>query len=162
LEHAIELNPSLAYAYSQLGAAHYLSGKPEVALTMLAKALRLNMSEWHLYYALGEVAMSRAMLEQWPAAIEAADQAIMRRSGYWYAHVAKIHALVETGAAAEAAEAHRELLVAKPHFLDSFIDWVPFIGTDWPNRLKRSLAQAAAGAATSASVAGTNPRKGHR
>lgn len=151
LEHAIELNPSLAYAYSQLGAAHYLSGRPETALAMLGKALRLNMSEWHLYYALGEVAMSRAMLGQWDAAVEAADQAIMRRYGYWYAHVAKIHALVAEGALVEAGEAYAELLIAKPGFAESYIDWVPFIGPEWPQSLKRSLATASAGRSSTSS-----------
>lgn len=142
LEHAIELNPSLAYAYSQLGAAHYLSGDPSRALEMLTRALRLNMSEWHVYYALGEIAMARAMLGDWSAAIEAADQSIMRRAGYWYAYVVKIHALVAQGDVAAARGAHAALLAAKPGFKPDFIDWVPFTNSEWPERLKRSLAVA--------------------
>ena len=144
LEHAIELNPSLAYAYSQLGAAHYLSGDPGTALEMLGRALRLNMSEWHLYYALGEVAMARAMLGELDEAVEAADQAIIRRAGYWYAHVAKVHALVLKGDLGQAGEARRELQRAKPSFDASFIDWVPFIDAGWPAALKASLETAAA------------------
>lgn len=144
LEHAIELNPSLAYAYSQLGAAHYLSGDPRTALEMLSRALRLNMSEWHLYYALGEVAMARAMLGELDEAVEAADQAIIRRAGYWYAHVAKVHALVLKGDLGQAGEARRELQRAKPSFDASFIDWVPFIDAGWPAALKASLETAAA------------------
>lgn len=146
LNHAVELNPSLAYAYSQLGAAHYLSGEPRTALDMLGKALRLNMSEWHLYYALAEVAMARTMMGELDAALKAAEQAIIRRPGYWYAHVAKIHALTLSGDAAAAAEAWRALLEAKPTFEINFIDWVPFTAADWPRALKQSLVTAEADA----------------
>jgi TolB-like protein/Tfp pilus assembly protein PilF len=144
---AIGLNPSLAYGYSQIGAALYLSGRPGPALDMLAKALRLNMGEQHAYYVLGEIAMCHAMLGQWDEAIRAADESIVRRPAYWYAHAAKIHALASRGEASAAERAYRVMVQAKRGFRPDFIDWVPFVGeagTAWRAELKRTLEMLAA------------------
>lgn len=139
-EQAIALNPSLAYAYSQIGAAYYLSGRPEQAIGPLNKALRLNMGEQYAYYVFGELAMSYAMMGRWSDAIEAADQAIVRRPAYWYAHAAKAHALRCRGDLRAATAAYAALLAAKRGFQPDFIDWVPFVEAAWPAELKRTLA----------------------
>jgi TolB-like protein/DNA-binding SARP family transcriptional activator len=139
LQQAIALNPSLAYAYSQLGAAYYLSGDPEPAIDLLTRALRLSMGEPYTYYVLAEIAMARAMMGEWGAAIEAADQAIGRRTAYWYAHVTKIHALVSQGDTDAAKAAFEALRSAKPGFNHDFIDWLPFVERKWPDLLKQSL-----------------------
>jgi TolB-like protein len=143
LEQAIALNPSLAYAYSQLGAAHYLSGEPEAALDMLGRALRLNMSERHLYYLLAEIAMAKAMSGRWDEAVAAADQSIARRPAYWYAHVVKIHALLGRGDRDAAAAAAAALRAVRRDFEPGFIDWVPFVDPGWNARLKASVVAAA-------------------
>jgi DNA-binding winged helix-turn-helix (wHTH) protein/tetratricopeptide (TPR) repeat protein len=139
LEQAIGLNPSLGYAHAQLAAAHYLRGRPELALALLDQALRLDVGEHQAYYVYGEVAIARAMLGQWDAAIDAADQSIMRRMGYWYAHVVKVHALLSRGDLVAAAASCAELRSAKPSFTLELIDWLPFIDRAWPERLKHSL-----------------------
>ncbi|HYC96423.1 hypothetical protein [Brevundimonas sp.] len=143
LERAISLNPSLAYAYSQLGAAYYLNDEPEKALGMLGQAIRLDMGEQYIYYVLTEIGMARAMLEQWDAAIEAVEQSTVRRPAYWYAGVVKIYAHYRRGDMAAAAAALTALRAAKPSFRPEFIDWLPFVERKWPDRLKTSLSMAA-------------------
>lgn len=142
LNEAIALNPALAYAHAQLGAAHYLNSAPDQALPALKEALRIDIGEHYTFYVEGEIAMTRAMQEDWDRAIEAADRSIMRRNAYWFAHVAKIHALVGSGDLDGASGALRALSIAKPSFEPDFIDWVPFVDARWPTRLKSSLVQA--------------------
>ncbi|NIJ22028.1 TolB-like protein [Sphingomonas naasensis] len=142
LEQAIRLNPSLALAYTQLAAAFYLDDAPEHALEPISRAFRLGLGEQYTYYALGELAIIRAMLGNATGAIEAADHAIVRREAYWYAHLVKIHALVQCGCAGEAAAALARLRRAKPRFDASYIDWIPFTTAKWPSRLRASLSVA--------------------
>jgi len=139
LERAIALNPCLGYAHAQLASAHYLRGRPELALPLLEEALRLDVGEHQAYYVYGEIAIAHVMLGQWEAAIEAADQSIMRRMGYWYPHVIKVHALVSRGDLVAAPASCAELRAAKPSFRLELIDWLPFIDRAWPERLKQSL-----------------------
>ena len=142
-EQAITLNPSLAYAYAQLGAAHYLNGDPALALVMLNRSLRLDLGEIYGFYVLTEIAMARAMLGEWDDAIVAADQGIGRRHGYWYAHVIKIYCLVGRGDLANAGLAYRALRDACPDFSPEMIDWLPFVDGHWNIRLRDAVIQGA-------------------
>ncbi len=139
LEQAIALNPSLALAYTQLGAAHYLNEMPEQALEPMSRAFRLGLGDQYTYYALGELAIIRAMLGNHAGAIEAADHAIVRREAYWYPHLVKLHALVESGQTDAAAATLDRLRQVKPRFDASYIDWIPFVSAKWPSRLRTSL-----------------------
>lgn len=139
LEQAIRLNPSLALAYTQLAAALYLDDAAESAREPISRAFRLGLGEQYTYYALGELAIIRAMLGNFLGAIEAADHAIVRREAYWYAHLVKIHALVACGRAEEAGAALARLRRAKPRFDAGYIDWIPFTTPKWPSRLRASL-----------------------
>lgn len=139
LSEAIALNPALAYAQAQLGAAHYLNGRPDLALPALAEALRIDIGEHYTFYVEGEIAIARAMRGEFDLAVAAADRSIMRRNAYWFAHVAKIHALVGRGDLRAASDALDVLMVAKPSFTPDFVDWVPFVDGEWPGRLKASL-----------------------
>lgn len=139
LTEAIALNPALAYAEAQLGAAHYLNGRPDLALPALDEALRIDIGEHYTFYVEGEVAIVRAMRGEFDLAVAAADRSIMRRNAYWFAHVAKIHALVGRGDLSAAGDALDTLMIAKPSFTEDFVDWVPFVDTEWPGRLKASL-----------------------
>lgn len=142
LEQAIDCNPSLGYAYSQLGSAHYLRGRPDLALPYIEEAIRLHAGEHHAHHVYGEKAMVHAMLEQWDAALATAERAMMHRLGYWYPHVIKVHALVGSGDLRAAAEARAQLQLAKSSFTPEFIDWLPFLDRQWPDRLKESLRKA--------------------
>ncbi|MBD8552002.1 hypothetical protein [Sphingomonas sp. CFBP 8764] len=139
LEEAIQLNPSLALAYTQLAATHYLNDAPALALEPIDRAFRLGLGEQYTYYALGELAIIRAMLGNHAGAIEAADHAIVRREAYWYPHLVKVHALVECGSSDAAAAALHRLRQLKPRFDASYINWIPFVSAKWPSRLRETL-----------------------
>lgn len=139
LEQAIRLNPSLALAYTQLAAALYLDDAPERALEPIGRAFRLGLGEQYTYYALGELAVIRTMLGNYSGAIEAAEHAIVRRDAYWYPHVVKIHALVECQQVDQAVAALSRLRRAKPRFDADYIEWIPFVTSKWPSRLRASL-----------------------
>lgn len=141
LRQAISLNPSLAYAYSQLGAAYYLSGDPRQAIGMLTEALRLNMGEEYAYYVLGELAMCHAMLGEWDACLDLAEKALLRRPGYWYAHISRVCALFGRGKRDSAGIALAELRESNPRFKLRHLDWVPFVDQAWPDQLKQILGE---------------------
>lgn len=141
LKQAITLNPSLAYAYSQLGAAYYLSGDPEQAIGMFSEALRLNMGEEYAFYVLGELAMCHAMASRWDEALDLAEKSLLRRPGYWYAHISKVRALIGREERDLAKIALADLRGSNPRFKLKHLDWVPFVDQTWPDQLKQALSE---------------------
>jgi TolB-like protein/Tfp pilus assembly protein PilF len=141
-EKSIALNPSLSLAYAQIGSAYVLSGQPEAALEPLKMALRLGPNDEHTFYVLGELAIAHCMLGQWDEAIDHADQSLLRRVAYWYAHSSKIAALVNKGALVEAEFAVRQLVEAKPDFRPEHVDWLPFVDSKWNIFIKAGLRMA--------------------
>ena len=123
---AIELTPSLAIAHAQIGCTLNLSGKPEQAGRHLELARRLSPFDVHLFFVLGELAMTSSLLKDYKDAIAYADLAIVRREQYWYAHMVKIDALVRLGERGQATAAFDELMALRPHFSSAYIDWIPF------------------------------------
>jgi tetratricopeptide (TPR) repeat protein len=128
---AIELNPSLALAHAQLGDCYYLAGEPEKAIQPLKTALRLSPNDMHLFFTLGELACTYCMLSRWREAIDHAEQSLVRRPAYWFAHVVKINALWRSGNLEAARRAFEELRAAAPKFDLGYIDWIPFIDRNW-------------------------------
>jgi TolB-like protein len=139
---SITFNPSLALAHAQIGSAHILAGNPEAAMAPLKMALRLGPNEEYTFYVLGELAIAHCMLGQWDEAIDHADQALLRRVAYWYAHGSKITALVNKGSHVEAEFAARQLLEAKPDFSPEHVDWLPFVDNKWNIFIKAGLRMA--------------------
>ncbi len=131
LRRAIDLNPSLVLAHSELGSVLYLNDRPEEAIEALNCALRLNPNDHSMFYALGEMAMSYLMLGNHAEAILQADRAIMSRSAYWYGHVIKINALVRSGNSQAAKSAFADLRASNARFKERFIDWLPFVDDRW-------------------------------
>ena len=144
LERAISLNPSLHQAHAQLGCCYNLMGEPAAAIGPLRRAYRLSPNDMHVFFNIGELAMSHWMLGNWAESIDYADQALIRRPAYWYAIVIKINALVGGGDFAGARRAHDELMTVKPDFAPQFIDWTPFIDRTWNKRLADGVAAAKA------------------
>jgi TolB-like protein len=149
LGQAIERNPSLAGAHANLGSTYNLSGAPARALAPLKTALRLSPSDQEVFFVLGEIAMSYSLLGYWVQAVDHAEQSIMRRMAYWYAHVIKINALARSGAPVAASRALADLLAAQPKFTDAYIEWVPFEDRSKAEHFKEGLAIAAAALARS-------------
>lgn len=139
---AVALNPSLSLAHSQIGSTLILDDRPAEATAPLQLALRLGPNDEHTFLVLGELAIAHCMMGNWEQAIDHADQALLRRRAYWYAHVTKINALVRQGLLAQARNAHRQLVEIKPDFAPEFVDWLPFMDPRWNDFLKVGLAQA--------------------
>lgn len=142
---ALQINPSLARAYAQLGSNYYLSGRPELALEPLHQSLRLSPLDHDAFYILGEIAVSHCMMEHWADAVRHADLSIARRPAYVYAHAIKVNALVRSDRAAAARKALAALYGAKPGFLSGDLDWLPFREPLWNSFLKEGIALAEGG-----------------
>ena len=149
LRQAIALNPSLALAHAELGSCLNLDGEPSLAIESLRTALRLSPYDIHLFYPLGELAVSYSMLGRWTEAIDHAEQALDRRPAYWYAHTIKINALVRSGEIDAAVAALAELRAAKPNFSQDYFDWVPFVSHSWTDHFIEGLTLASEAAGTS-------------
>lgn len=139
LERAIALNPSLCLAHTQLGCYYNLVGEPAAAIGALRTAQRLSPNDPHVFFVIGELAVSHWMLDEWAEAIDHADQSLIRQPGYWYALVVKINALVGRGDEPAARRALDELMTMQPDFTLQFVDWIPFIDRAWNSRLSEGL-----------------------
>lgn len=144
LTRAIELNPSLVMAHSQLGCALHLQGEHAQAIERLRFAMRLSPNDHDLFFTLGELAGAHLFCGEAEIALDYAEQALARRAAYWLAHVIKIKALVLLERRAEAAAALADLVAAKTGFREEFIDWMPFLDGGKRTFLKDGLNQAAA------------------
>jgi Flp pilus assembly protein TadD len=140
LRHAVEINPSCFQAYGQLGSVLYLDGRPKEAIDMMMQARRLSPHDQQLFFVLTEIGMAWLMLGQAEDALAFARQAIMRRSGYWYAHVVRVCALRQLGRVDEAVGALADLYDTKCQFRLEYIDWLPFRDRSWNALLKTQVA----------------------
>jgi TolB-like protein len=145
LHQAVELTPSLAIAYAQIGCTLNLCGKPEQAGGHLELARRLSPFDVHLFFVLGELAMRSSLLGDYREAIAYADLAIVRRDQYWYAHMIKIDALFRLGETQQARTAYEELRAVRPGFATTYIDWIPFEDRSVNHRFVESVASVSAG-----------------
>jgi TolB-like protein len=142
LRRAIELNPSLVMAHSQLGCALHLKGEHLAAIETLNLAVRLSPNDHDLFFTFGELAAAYLFCRQFDDALDYAEQSLARRSAYWLAHVVKINALVELGRGNDALIALGELKSAQTGFRTAFIDWLPFLDSGKRNFLKEGLNRA--------------------
>jgi len=143
LRKAIELNPSLVMAHSQLGSCLHHTGNCPEAIAALETARRLSPNDFDLFFTEGELAMAHLAQGNLDLAVDSADASLSRRAAYWSSHVAKINALVALGKLPEAKAAHAEMLEAQPHFQPHFIDWLPYRDTNRNDVLRDGLNQAA-------------------
>lgn len=128
---AIEIQPSLAIAHAQYGSTYILISKPEEALEPLQRALRLSPRDQQKFYMLGELAMAHWMLGDHSEAVSLADQSIMLRPKYWYAHAVRYLALSSRGNADHARQARDDLFRARPNITADDILWLPFKDRDF-------------------------------
>jgi tetratricopeptide (TPR) repeat protein len=133
------LNPSLVMAHGQLGCALHLKADHQGALDALGVAIRLSPNDHDLFFFEGERASASLMLGDFEAALLHAELSVMRRPGYWRAHVCKVNALSRLGRTAEARHAHDELMSAKVAFDPEYVDWIPFVDSSLNQFLKDGL-----------------------
>ncbi|MFM1959549.1 MAG: hypothetical protein RL588_1066 [Pseudomonadota bacterium] len=146
---AIELNPSLPQAHAFLGSALNLAGRPTEALTSLTTSLRLSPSDPFAFHTLGELATAHCLTGKWAEAVDLSEQSLIRRPGYWLAHLVKVNALVRGGEAKAARDAARDMMDQCPGFSEADIDWLPYVDPSWnayfKDGLKRALDQGETG-----------------
>ena len=141
---AIELNPSLPQAHAFMGSALNLAGRPEEALQSLTTSLRLSPNDPFAFHTLGELATAYCMTGRWDEAIDLAEQSLIRRPGYWLAHLVKVNALAR-GGGVEAAAAAEDMLSQCRGFSETDIDWLPFVEPSWNAYFKEGLRRALEG-----------------
>lgn len=146
---AIELNPSLPQAHAFLGSALNLAGRPAEALPSLTTSLRLSPSDPFAFHTLGELATAHCMTGKWEEAVDLAEQSLIRRPGYWLAHLVKVNALVRGGSPGAAAAA-REMMEQCRGFSEDDIDWLPYVDPSWNAYFKEGLRQALDGSGAGA------------
>jgi TolB-like protein len=139
LRKAVELNPSLAMAYAQLGSALMLRGDAEEAIVQLHVAVRLSPNDIDLFFFVGELAMACLIAARYDDALEYAEQAISRRSAYWQSHVVKVNALINLDRMEEARKAWLDLKQTKRGFEPAHVDWIPFVDSHQNTKLKTGL-----------------------
>lgn len=147
LRQAVKLNPSLSMAHAELGSTLNLAGRPSLAIEPLRTALRLSPTDMQIFNTLAELATSYLMTQCWAEAVSHADEAIIRRPAYAYAHSVKITALAHSGDVTAALTAHRDLMSAKPSFKLEDLEWVPFVDRGWNGFLADGVRAAGEGRA---------------
>ncbi len=131
LEKAIELNPSLAQAFAQLGSCHMLAGRPREAIPLLELSLRLNPQDYYVFYVLGELAACHCMVGDWEAAIAYARKSMSYRPFYWHARMSEINASARQGNMSSAKRSLNALYARRPDFSREYIEWLPFTDRSW-------------------------------
>lgn len=123
---SIDLNPSNAVAWSNLGSVYILSGAPELAVDSIEKALKLSPFDYHVFHALGELSHAHYFLGNWDEAVSAADRSIHLRPRYWLANAIKAASLARSGRMEEAERALSLLLKRRPEFGWHDLDWLMY------------------------------------
>ncbi|MEQ6203378.1 tetratricopeptide repeat protein [Sulfitobacter sp. HNIBRBA2951] len=123
---AIELCPSLAIAHAQQGSNCILSGKPEEALKHLQRALILSPHDQQKFYFLGELAMAAYLIGNYDEALAFADEALMLRPAYWYAHLVRFLSNTGQGMAGAAERSLTALRDSRSGLNETDIEWLPF------------------------------------
>lgn len=145
---AIELNPSLPQAHAFMGSALNLAGRPDEAQGSLRTSLRLSPNDPFAFHTLGELATSNCMSGKWEEAVDLAEQSLIRRPGYWLAHLVKVNALVRSGEAKASKDAALQMMEQCRGFSEADIDWLPYVDPDWNGYFKEGLRRALEGRET--------------
>ena len=136
LNRACELDPSFAQAFVHLGAAHYLSGKPEAAIAPLEHALFLAPLDPKRFFAQGELGTANWMLGRYEECLAIAHNIQTTHPGYVLAHVLETASYAAMGLYDDARRARAKLLDEKPHRYRSMLAWIPFIDRDWARKIR--------------------------
>lgn len=141
---AIELCPSLAIAHAQQGSNCILSGRPNEAFAHLERALVLSPHDQQKFYFLGELAMAAHLMHAHEDALAYANEALMLRPAYWYAHLVQFLTYTAQGKASAAARSLHALLQTRPGLSRADIEWLPFEDRSENHRMLTRLEQAGA------------------
>ena len=133
---AIDLNPSSAKPHEQLGCCYYLTDNARDAIPCLEEAIRLSPSDQHLFFPLGELAMSKLMVGELEESVEFATQALVYRPNYWYPHLIRLEALQRLARVSDYRYAKKSFERQQVKLGSRYFDWVPFEDKKWIEILK--------------------------
>jgi TolB-like protein/Flp pilus assembly protein TadD len=124
-ERAITLSPNAASGYAGLGRALNYAGRPEEAIPLLKKAIRLDpLPKSFFYYTIG---VAYNMTGRYAESIEACKKAIKDEPNSLYAHVVLAAAYSLSGQEEEAHAATEQVLRIHPKFsLEYFGKTLPY------------------------------------
>ncbi|MGX9144521.1 adenylate/guanylate cyclase domain-containing protein [Mesorhizobium sp. 128a] len=126
LEEAIHINPSFAFARSAMGSAQLLLGNAASAIPFFLDTERLSPFDLYRFHNLGELTAAYSFVEDWPAAIAAADRSLNLSPGYFYARFLKIGALMRSGRPEQARREMAIFATRHPDFSEQRVRWIPF------------------------------------
>lgn len=141
---AIELCPSLAIAHAQQGSNCILSGKPHEAFAHLQRALILSPHDQQKFYFMGELAMAAYLIGSYDDALAYAEEALMLRPAYWYAHLIRFLSFCAQNKAGSAERSLAEIKNSRSGLSESDIDWLPFEDRSVNARIQKQLRDAGA------------------
>jgi adenylate cyclase len=124
-ERAITLSPNAASGYAALGRVLNYAGRPEEAIPLVKKAIRLDpLPESFYYYTIG---LAYNMTGRYDESIEACEKAIKAEPNSLYAHVVLAAAYSLSGQEEEAHAETEEVLRIHPKFsLEYFGKTLPY------------------------------------
>jgi tetratricopeptide (TPR) repeat protein len=113
-EKAIPLGPNYADGYAWLGAIFNFAGRPEEAIGLVEKALRLNPHDPFFY--LFNLGHAYRLTYRHEGAITAFKRVLIRNPNFLAAHAQLLAAYSESGQEAEARAEAAEILRLSPNF----------------------------------------------
>jgi adenylate cyclase len=122
-ERALRISPNLADAHGALGVVLTFSGRPKEGLAALKTCIRLDPRAPALVYRLFQIALALYFCREYPAAIEAARQAIRSYPNRVGSYRVLAAALGQMGRAEEAKEALEKAIAIAPTAVDAYVRW---------------------------------------
>jgi len=121
---AIELEPNGANSHYHLGMALNFADRPEEAIPILKKAIRLNPMAANIY--LHHIAIAFRMMGQYDNAIEYGEKTVQGSPNYHFGHLNLAACYILAGRTEEARTEAKEVLRINPDFsLEQFAKIVP-------------------------------------
>lgn len=141
---AIELNPSMGFAYAvaAVGTAH--GGDPASAILLIDRGIELTPRDPSINWYHGARAVANFMLGNLEEVVVDAGRALAVRSGYLFARVCLTAALVELAEMDRARREMRAILDLDPSFSMAYLDPYTLSERD-RERFRRALAAAGLG-----------------
>ena len=121
LRTALEINPSLALAHYELGAAFVFSGRPAEAFVHLDAAIRFSPYDPNMGSFLVRIAEARYLTDDDEGAVTFALRAINQPHFQWSRYSVLIAALGQLGRVDEAQRYLNEITRARPDFSIDFV-----------------------------------------
>ena len=121
LKLAIDLNPSLAWAYYGLGAAAVFSGDADDAITHLESAIRLSPRDQHMGSFMVRLAEAYLLKRDYQQAVEWARKALQQQGFQWSRYAALLAGLGFLGELEQAKRVLAECLDQRPDFSVSMV-----------------------------------------